>query len=178
MKTARTAELSSTEATVLSEAELLAILSRVTGLSANTNQAPGQDGGRQTQAETTAVTGASLILIPRQLPHDLSGSSLRRSICDLYAIPVASLPATFFTYQHHHVWGIGATQQDVPRTPDSPASQVRESLTPPTPPRHRGGCAQSSSAPAILNLRGRIAPFVGLGPKIALWSKCLEPAGS
>jgi hypothetical protein len=36
MKTARTAELSSTEATVLSEAELLAILSRVTGLSANT----------------------------------------------------------------------------------------------------------------------------------------------
>ena len=58
MKTARTAELSSTEATVLSEAELLAILSRVTGLSANTNQAPGQDGGRQTQAERATVTGA------------------------------------------------------------------------------------------------------------------------
>jgi hypothetical protein len=59
MKTARTAELSSTEATVLSEAELLAILSRVTGLSANTNQAPGQDGGRQTQAADHRVTGAS-----------------------------------------------------------------------------------------------------------------------
>jgi hypothetical protein len=176
MKTARTAELSSTEATVLSEAELLAILSRVTGLSANTK--PLGKTGEDKRRPRPPVTGASLILIPRQLPHDLSGSSLRRSICDLYAIPVASLPATFFTYQHHHVWGIGATQQDVPRTPDSPASQVRESLTPPTPPRHRGGCAQSSSAPAILNLRGRIAPFVGLGPKIALWSKCLEPAGS
>ena len=37
MKTARTAELSCTEATVLSEAELMGILSRVTGLSVNTN---------------------------------------------------------------------------------------------------------------------------------------------
>ena len=61
MKTARTAELSSTEATVLSEAELLAILSRVTGLSANTKPL-GKTGEDKRRPETTVRQGHHLFL--------------------------------------------------------------------------------------------------------------------